>query len=147
MKKYFELLEHTADLKMRVYGTDKKELFVHALIGMFQILEPLSKECTKKDGIVVCSSLPIERTIKEHGTDDHALLVHFLSKALSLSDTYNEAYMDATIERLTNSSIQATLKGVPITGFGFSEIKAVTYHDLSIVQADDGWQAEIVFDI
>ena len=145
--KDFEQLSHTADIKIRVYGSTKEELFVNALAGMFQTIVPHADGCTQKDGRLVCPILPAKRTVQEQGPDAHALLVNFLSEALYLSDVHNEAYLDADIEHLSNTSICATLKGVPVTGFDVVEIKAVTYHDLFIEHTNNEWVAEIVFDI
>ena len=45
MKKY-EILEHKADLKIRVFGKTREELFENAMIGMFEgaQYEPSSAE-------------------------------------------------------------------------------------------------------
>ena len=34
--KNFEILEHTADLKVKVFGKTKKDLFENAMIGMLK---------------------------------------------------------------------------------------------------------------
>ena len=147
MKKDFELLPHTADLKIRVYGSTLQELFRHALFGMFQSIGPRSKICEKKGDRMYCKQLPQHHDIEVHAPDYDALLVDFLSEALSLSDIYNEAYLDATLHELDQHHLKATIHGVPIEGFEVVEIKAVTHHDISIKQINGVWQTEIVFDI
>ncbi len=147
MQKDFEQLPHTADIKIRVYGKTLKDLFRHALIGMFQIVRPISSDCVIEKDRVVCKSLPEQRNVRVASIDRDALLVDFLSEALYLSDVHNEAYLDVTIHELDNQNISATLHGVAITGFEVVEIKAVTHHDLRIAQVDGEWRAEIVFDI
>lgn len=146
--KNFELLPHTADIKMRVRGATQAELFRQALNGMFQSIGPQIPGCTQKEGRVVCAQLPIKREVTVQSPDFAALLIDFLSDALYLSDVHNEAYLDAEIHEITQTRVHATLQGVAITGFADVEIKAVTYHDLVVKQEPDGtWQAEIVFDI
>jgi SHS2 domain-containing protein len=147
MKKDFEILPHTADLKIHVYGTTLEELFKHALIGMFQSIGPKSKACTKKGERLYCSKLTQNHDISVDAPDRDALLVNFLSEALSLSDINNEAYLDVTIHELNENHIRATLHGIPIEGFEVVEIKAVTYHELAIQKIDGVWQSDIVFDI
>jgi SHS2 domain-containing protein len=147
MTRDFEFIPHTADIKLRVYGNTLEELFKHALIGMFQSINPQSEQCSYRNNRTVCTALPINREIGVNAPDINALLVDFLSYALYLSDVHNEAYFDADIAKLTPTYIQATVKGVSITGFSGVEIKAVTYHDLEIKQVDDCWQTDIVFDI
>ena len=144
----FELVEHTADLQLHVYGDSLAQLFKHALIGMFQSIEPHAKGCYKKNQRVVCPELPIKRQVRLQAADQESLLVDFLSHALYLSDVNDEAYLDVDIETISQTTLQATLKGVAIIGMEVVEIKAVTYHDLTVKQRDDGsWFANVVFDI
>lgn len=144
--KDFEQISHTADLQIRVYGTDLKQLFKNALVGMFQVIGPRARGCEQKDGRLICSQLDKQHTIEEKGADWESLLVHFLSDALYYSDAYNEAYLDVNILELKDFSVKAIIYGVSINGFDI-EIKAVTYHDLFIKKVHETWQADIVFDI
>lgn len=147
--KDFIELPHTGDIKIRAYGKTKEELFQHALLGMFQSARPQIEldECVVQEGRIECSTLPCARHVVTSGPDIHALLVNFLSDALYFSDIHNEAYFDATIEQLSDTHIAAMVHGVPVKGYIIAEIKAVTYHDLTIKQIDGIWQADIVFDI
>lgn len=145
--KDFEALEHTADLKIRAYGATLQELFINALKGMFQSIQPKAPSCMYKNDRLICSALPQKRTVDISSSELDLLLVDFLSEALYLSDTFNEAYLDATIEYFNNQQIKAILMGVHIEGFEVVEIKAVTYHDLTIKNIQGIWQADIVFDI
>lgn len=147
MAKDFEELPHTADMKIRAYGKTKKELFCNSLIGMFQIIGPQAQGCRVEDERVICDKLPEKHEITVESPDEVALMVDFLSEALYLSDVHNEAYLDATIHELTETSIKATIYGVKITGFEVVEIKAVTYHELEIEKINNTWQVDIVFDI
>lgn len=148
MKQDFELIEHTADLQIRVYGRSKEELFTNALCSMFQVIEPHTDQtgCRREDNRLVCESLPYQHSIEVNATDMADLLVDFLSQALYLSDVHNEAYLAVTIHKLTKTAIDATVHGIKVDRFGI-EIKAVTYHDLEIKKVDGRWQADIVFDI
>jgi len=143
----FEQLPHTADIKIRVYGKTMEELFRHALIGMFNVVRPIASGCSYEGDRLVCPSLPERHDVQVRAIDRDALLVDFLSEALYLSDTHDEAYLDATIHELDNQNIKATLHGVKISGFEVVELKAVTHHELRIIQKDGVWQADIVFDI
>jgi len=143
----FEILPHTADIKIRAYGKNKKELFRNALIGMFQSIHPIIAGCKTENNRVVCDALPEHHIIELKASDEESLLVDFLSEVLYLSDVHNEAYLDVTIDELTDTSIKATIHGIAVTGFEVVEIKAVTYHELVIKKDDGGWVAEIVFDI
>ena len=143
----FELLPHTADIKIRAYGKTQQELFKHALIGMFQAIRPIVPECTIEYDRVVCAALPEKHEINIEALDRESLLVDFLSEALYLSDVYNEAYFDVVVHECTDTYISAILCGIKVEGFEVVEIKAVTYHELEIKKQNDMWQADIVFDI
>ena len=143
----FEVLPHTADIKIRAYGKTKKELFHNALVGMFQAIHPIIPNCRVENDRVTCVTLPEHHAIEITASDEESLLVDFLSEALYLSDVHNQAYLDVIINKLTDTFIKATLCGVEVTGFEVVEIKAVTYHELSIQKHGGVWQADIVFDI
>jgi SHS2 domain-containing protein len=147
MNKDFELLPHTADLKIRVYGTSLADLFAHAVIGMFQSIEPRTDACKKINDRLVCDTLPKQHDVNLTAPDRESLLVNFLSYLLYLSDVHNEAYLNATIHEIDEHHIKAIVHGVPIQGFDMAEIKAVTYNDLVIQQKNGMWHADIVFDI
>lgn len=143
----FELIPHTADLQIRVYGATQAELFKHALIGMFQAIGPEAANCTYLNNRLVCKELNHHHNVTIQAYDIEQLLVDFLSQALYLSDVHNEAYLDVTIKDITPTRIKATLHGVTVTSFEVVEIKAVTYHNLAITQHNSVWQTDIVFDI
>lgn len=146
-KKDFEIVPHTADLKLRVYGTSKEELFKNALVGMFQSLKPIAPNCVYEHDRLICKNLPISREIGTDSPDEEALLVDFLSSALYFSDVHNEVYLDVEFTIFESTKLAGMLKGVPITGLQESEIKAVTYHDLKLHLENGIWQTDIVFDI
>lgn len=133
----FELIPHTADIKIRAYGTTLKELFSNALRGMFSSVRPR-----------IIESAPLkDRSITLQAPARDILLIDFLSECLYLSDFHNEAYLDVTIHAISDTKIHATLHGIPIDGFEVVEIKAVTYHDFSIKEKNGQLEATIVFDI
>lgn len=145
--KRFEQLPHTADIKIRVYGKTKEELFCNALYGMFTIVGPHAPQCRKQGEEIICDELPEQHKIEVKAPDCDALLVNFLSQALSLSDIYNQAYFDVDINELTDKELRGIVKGIQVTGFEVVELKAVTYHDLAIKYVNSLWQTDIVFDI
>jgi len=136
MKK-FEILEHKADLKIRVFGKTKEELFKNAMIGMFKAAK-YQKEA-KDQGQKV--------KIKIHSVDLISLLVDFLSEILYLVETKKLIFEGVKFEKFDKNEIEAILIGKPLKRMGV-HIKGVTYHDLDIHQEKDGtWQATILFDI
>jgi SHS2 domain-containing protein len=136
MKK-FEILEHKADLKIRVFGKTKDELFENAMVGMF---EAAKYESTKQ-------LITKQNTTKIKSVDLPSLLVDFLSEVLYLVETEKLVFEKVEFKKFTENEIEATLIGKPLKRMGV-HIKGVTYHDLDIHQEKDGtWQATILFDI
>lgn len=130
------ILPHTADLRIKVFGFTKEELFSNAVLAMFEAIEP-------KD---IKGSKEAARNFKVRSKDLNSLLVDFLNEVLYLSDTNDEAYNRVAIKRLSDTEIEAIIFGRKITGFK-EEIKAVTHHGIDIKQIDGVWQTEIIFDI
>lgn len=147
MNKEFELVPHTADLKIRAFGITLEELFRNALKGMFASVKPQSPSITYKDDIPVVKHYTVEHKVVVRSSDQETLLVDFLSECLYISDVHNEAYFDAQFATFSDTELDAVVYGVAITGFEVVEIKAVTYHDLTLEQIDGLWCATIVFDI
>jgi SHS2 domain-containing protein len=135
MKKY-EILEHKADFKIKVFGGSRQELLLNALSGMVAGLQP---EFSNQKTVI--------RKIKISSVDLSALLVDFLSEALYLIQTNKEAYDRIVFTKLTGNELIAGLSGKKIKRFG-QDIKAVTHHDLTIGKNENGiWQAVILFDV
>lgn len=135
-KKPYEILPHTADLKIRAFGQTREEVFLKMLFGMEESLQPEIKNKEK-----------FKREISISSPDLSALLVDFLSEVLYLTQVNREVYNDIKFSKFTDTQLQAELSGQKVKRFG-KDIKAVTYHDLDIHQQEDGtWQATVLFDL
>lgn len=137
MNRSFEIIPHTADVTLRIYGTTQADVFSNALVSMFESMEPLWNKQSPR----------MQRTIAVKGPDREALLVAFLSEALYSGAVHHEAYHAVHILTCSDYECSAHLEGQSIAGYAGPEIKAVTYHDLSIISQPTGWQATITFDI
>jgi SHS2 domain-containing protein len=136
MAKKYEILDHRADLKIRVFGKTKEELFLNMLLGMNAGLRP---ETNKQ--------MPAKRNIYIHSQDFSTLLVDFLNEVLYLIQVHKEVYTNLKFIKFTNKELKAELLGQKVESFG-EDIKAATYHDLDIHQREDGiWEATVLFDI
>jgi SHS2 domain-containing protein len=136
MKK-FEILEHKADLKIRVFGKTKEELFKNAMVGMQKAAKYQKKLKTQNSKV----------KMKIKSIDLPSLLVDFLSEILYLIETKKLVFEKVDFKKFTENEIEATLIGKQLKRMGV-HIKGATYHDLDIHQEKDGiWQATILFDI
>lgn len=138
MKKY-EVLEHTADLKIRAFGKDLKELFCNIAEGMFHSISPKTIEPKpeleeKREKVSLTS------------TDREALLVDWLNELLYLYNVNRKIYIDFKISKLTDTELEAEVLGVTPKEEEVL-IKAATYHGLKIEKKNSIWQVTVVFDI
>lgn len=137
MIKKYKILEHKADLKIKVFGATKEELFKNAMVGMFEGAR-YEKEFKSQESKV---------KIKIFSTDLTSLLVDFLSEILYLVETKGLVFEKINFKKFSENEIEAELIGKKLKRMGV-HIKAVTYHDLDVHQEKDGtWEAIILFDI
>lgn len=133
-KKQFEFLPHPADVKMRVWGKNKAELMRNAVLGVMNFMRPEYGE------------EKISREVRVESLDFPTLLVDFLSEVLAQADLGDEAYEEIKIDDMTDKTISATFFGRKVKKFE-DDIKAVTYHDLTVEKKNDRWEAVVTFDI
>jgi SHS2 domain-containing protein len=135
MSKRFEEIEHTADLALRVYGQDMRELFANAAYGMFALMAEPSL------GQAAC-----EREVSLEAMDYESLLVDWLNELIYLHEVEGETYSQFTIEILSPTTLKAHVTGGP-TKSKTKAIKAATYHNLKIEETANGFASTIVFDV
>jgi SHS2 domain-containing protein len=134
MKK-FELLEHKADLKIRVFGRDLTGLFINAALAVAEQQNPAIGKSVKE-----------WESVEINSSDLNSLLVDWLNEILSRSDLNQKVYTDFQIEKLSKNYLKAMMAGQKIDRKQL-EIKAATYHQIEIKRAGSRWQATIIFDI
>lgn len=133
----FEEIEHTADLALRVYGGDLQELFCNAALGMFSLMADLALVRPQ-----------VERRASLESIDHESLLVDWLNELLYMAEEHGEIYCAFTIATLSATEIVSQVRGAKYDSRKLvKQIKAVTFHDLSIKQAAQGYTTTIVFDV
>lgn len=138
MKRY-EQFPHTADIGVRVFGKDIKELFENAAFAMFDIIADLEG---LKGNVV--------ETVSLEAPDREALLVAWLDELLYRFYTKELIFYKFNIEDLGDTKIRATAAARPVSvnrNRLKTEIKAATYSGLKIIESPDGYSVEIIFDV
>lgn len=135
MGRTFEEIEHTADLAIRVYGRDLKELFANAAYGMFSLMADL-------ESLTPTTS----RQVQLEASDYEALLVDWLNELLYLHEVEDEVYIRFEVSVLTPTELRATIAGAGSEASKIA-IKAATFHDLVVVEIRTGYTATVVFDV
>lgn len=137
--KSFEIVPHTADTEIVVRGTTLKELFLAALEGMNEIMQP--GFCSKGEGG------NLERAIALTSGDTTALLIDFLSEVLTASHEEKAVFCEASFQKLAEDSLEVLMRGRRVDAFA-RDLKAVTYHRASVERRGEaGYETRIVFDI
>ncbi|MCK4463131.1 MAG: archease [Candidatus Omnitrophica bacterium] len=135
----YEEIPHTADVAIRAYGKDLRELFSNAAFGMFDIIADLSG--LKK-------TVSIDVNLEAPSCEE--LLISWLDELLYSFYTKGIIFFEFDIVDIGDTRISAHAHGRHVgenRNRLKTEIKAATYHDLKIEEKQDGCSVEIVFDV
>ena len=140
--KEFEILEHTADIGIAAYGKTKKEVFINAAKGMFEIIAGESRNLKEN----------FYDKIKLEADNPEGLFFAWLNELLYISETKLVILSKFKIKELSDFQIKAEVEGMKINPPSVKiekEIKAVTYHRLEIKKdkVSGLWRAQVIFDI
>jgi SHS2 domain-containing protein len=138
MKRY-ETFDHTADVGIRAFGKTVEEVFVNAAWALFELL-------TDMDSI----QERLTHEIVVEGADREDLLIRWLSELLFLCEGEGYLFREFSISDLTATSLKAVARGEvfdPSRHQFKTEIKAVTYHQVEVVQKGENWVGKVIFDI
>jgi SHS2 domain-containing protein len=135
---FFREFEHTGDTGIEVFASSRAELFARSVIAMGRLM-------VAPDAIE-----PREhRSLEIAAAADDDLMHDALSAALSLFVGDGFVWRGVSAEERDGGLI------LKLTGEPFdrrrhqllTELKAVTYHQLKVSQADGAWTARIIFDV
>jgi SHS2 domain-containing protein len=135
----FEILEHTADAGIVAHGSSMAEVFANAAAGMFALMAELGDVRQVE-----------ERQIEVEGRDHEGLIVRWLSELLYYVDAEEMLFSRFVVDEVNGKRLRARAFGERINKerhrlhFG---VKAVTRHMLEIAAEDDGYRAQVLFDI
>jgi SHS2 domain-containing protein len=135
----YEILEHSADAMVRVYGRTLGELFTNSALAAMDILTDRSKVAPRKS-----------HRFSAQGATPEELLVHWLQEILYVVETKRFLFAEFTVDSIDGGKVEGSGKGEEIDFAKhdlYTVIKAVTYHNLKIQTQGDKLMVEIVFDI
>jgi protein archease len=139
MKTAFEIIDHTADVGIIVYGADVKELFANAALALFSLI-------TEPESIQEKSHLNLRVSSDERDS----LLVEWLNELIYFFDAKHILFNRFDIQSLTQNELKATCYGEdfdPMKHKIKRGVKAATYHMLRLDKNNDGYKAQIILDI
>lgn len=134
----FEIVEHTADTGIRGWGSNHEELFANMAKGLFKII-----------GGEATVSPTQSRALHLEAENPNELLHDWLETLNALHQIQHELYTHFDLN-IQDNRLKATVSGGAMdeaTGDFGTEVKAVTWHDLSIQQTPTGLEAYVLLDI
>jgi len=134
--KPYEILEHTADIGIIVYGRSPKEIFINAACAMFEIIAD-TRRIKPKERI----------KIHEKADSYDELLLAWLRELLYRYSIDRAIPKDFEITKLNSKEIEATVSACRTAYALMAEIKAVTYHELEFKRTSSGYRAKVIFDV
>ena len=139
MHENYEVLEHTADIGIRVKSSSLGGLFKTAALAITGI-------SVEKQKIQTCKKHKIVITQKANSVEE--LFVNWLNELLSASAAEGLIFEDIKINQINEHFVDAVAIGSDIANYKMNtEIKAATYHQLKVQKSGSLWQAEVTFDV
>ena len=140
--KEFEIIDHTADIGIVAYGKTKREVFINAAKGMFEIIAGENRDLKEN----------FYAKIKLEAKSLEDLLIAWLNELLYISEVKLVILNKFKIKELSDGQIKAEVGGTKINHLSVRmkrEVKAVTYHGLEIKKDEESglWSAQVIFDI
>ena len=135
----YQEIDHTADMGLRITAGSAAALFSEAAKGMFSL-------------IVGGKTLGATETrdIRAQAGDWAGLLVDWLRELLYLWHSENKRFCTVVSWAVADHEITATVLFDtidPAIHVIRSEIKAVTYHQISVETDGRQWTAQVIFDV
>jgi SHS2 domain-containing protein len=138
----FEIVEHTADVAIRGRACDLPGLFRVMARGLFSVIAAVDAIRPERERAVTLSAATLPD-----------LLHDWLEELNGLHQVHHEIYgtFEPEIrEKTGGTALHATVRGEAIDlerhRLG-SEVKAVTWHDLSLERSETGFEAYVLLDI
>jgi SHS2 domain-containing protein len=136
--KDYEIIEHTADVGIKITGNSLTEIFWKAIHATADLLS---------GGIEIHPV--IERGFSAEEENRETALVSILEEIIYFFE--KELFLPSVCSvNIENDLYKINLKGNFVTAEDIkngTEIKAVTYHQLGIKEIGDEYQATVIFDV
>ena len=135
--KIFEFLEHTADIKIRVYGKTLGEIFENIVLALSSYIAKDKKIRSK-----------IKKKIIIESKNNEELVYLFIDELLFLLDAENFISCKASV-KVKDGKIEAFLEGDDTRKYkGLNHVKAATYAEMYVKQLKNkSWEAQFVIDV
>ncbi len=132
--KNYEILEHPADLKIKVWGKNLEEILNNILLAIKEGTRP---ELLKEE---------IVTPFKIEGENFENLIFNFLAELVYQMDLNDSFYEKVKIKKSTEKKLEGEIFGQKVKRFT-TEIKGVTWYEFSFKKEKDKFILIVVFDV
>jgi SHS2 domain-containing protein len=135
----YRVFDHTADLGLEIYGKTVKELFANAAFAIFDNISDLKHVHTV-----------VERKIVVEGEGWEDLLVNYLREVLYLFNGEGLLLKEYSIMTIEPHHLEGLVAGEIFDSAKHSihtEIKAVTYHQVTVRETPNMWVGRVILDV
>ena len=136
MKKY-EFLEHTADIKFRIFGRNLEEIFENCALAFSELIGR---------GSIINDK--IKKNIEVSGKDNESLLYNFIEELIYLLDADGFVVSKCEVTILGNK-LNALVYGDSVENYkNLDYVKAATYAEMYVREIKkEKWEAQVVVDV
>jgi SHS2 domain-containing protein len=132
--KKYQILHHPADLKIKAYGKNLKELFENLFLGIKEGTRP---EILKEE---VINQFQINSENFEN------LIFDFLAELVYQMDFNDAFYQKVEFQKESDKELVGKIFGYKVKRFT-TEIKGVTWYDFEIKKENNNFILTVVFDV
>jgi len=135
----FELVDHTADIGVRLWAPTAEEVFEQAALAMFSLV------C---DPLDVGELEAVEVALEAESMD--LLLAAWLNELLSVFEARKLVLSQFDLLDVGEHSLRARVSGEPLDTSRHiicGGVKAASLRELSLEQREDGWRGFVLLDV
>lgn len=139
----FDLFDHTADAGVAARGRTAADAFVAAARGLVSLL------FGEEERVEELPAHGLQFPIRLRAPDMEGLLVAWLNEILYLVDSELVRPALFEIDALGPDQLRGMVYAAPLAEghHPVREVKAATYHGLTIRRDENGWEVRVIFDL
>lgn len=131
-------IDHSGDVGIEARGRDMRELLANVTLGLFSLLYRGDVKPVR------------ERVIRVKASSLEDLVVDWLGEVITLGGVHGELYGSVTVHDASDRSAAGVVCGEYVNAEGHElrfDVKAATYHGLSVTTDEHGLRVRVIFDL
>jgi SHS2 domain-containing protein len=134
----FKEFDHSGDIGIEAWGVSLDELLRNATLGLLSLLHwnPVEPR--------------VERRLRVSSPTAEDLLVDWLGEVISMAGAYGELYSEVDVVRSGEWHAEGILRGERVDPEKHAlrfEVKAATYHGLTVEKKGEHYHSRVIFDL